>query len=386
MKKICMLLISLLTLSGASAQSCLPEGITFSFQSQINAFQSNYPSCQRIEGDVTISGYNISNLNGLSVLTSIGGNIKIECNEVLTTLNGLNNLTSIGGTLYLEGNMSLTSLSGFNNLNSIGGSIILTNNVALTSLAGLSQITSVGGMLLIDYNNELTSLNGLNNVETIAGNARISANPTLMSLDGLTGLTTIGENLIIGGQGHLGGLGNPCLASLDGLGNVTYVGGNIEVGYNTALPSLAGLDNIAAESVEDLYIYNNSALSLCEVRSVCDYLSSPNGTIQISDNATGCNSREEVFDACAILPSGEISAGLPFSIYPNPASSAITIETPVSHNTCLVCLMSIGGRVVLTQKITGNSTDVNIMHLPNGLYFVRITHDSMVWTGKFLKQ
>jgi S-formylglutathione hydrolase FrmB len=53
--------------------SCLPQGITFTNQAQIDNFQTNYPGCTEIEGDVTIAGDDITNLNGLSVLTSIGG-------------------------------------------------------------------------------------------------------------------------------------------------------------------------------------------------------------------------------------------------------------------------------------------------------------------------
>ena len=57
-------LISLVSLSSIS-QSCLPEGITFSTQEQIDNFQTVYPGCTEIEGDVKIEGENISNLYGL---------------------------------------------------------------------------------------------------------------------------------------------------------------------------------------------------------------------------------------------------------------------------------------------------------------------------------
>jgi hypothetical protein len=56
-----------------SGQGCLPEGITFSTQDQIDNFQVNYPGCTEIEGFVIIQGNDISNLDGLSVLTAVGG-------------------------------------------------------------------------------------------------------------------------------------------------------------------------------------------------------------------------------------------------------------------------------------------------------------------------
>ncbi len=59
------------------SQPCLSEGITFTTQEQIDSFQINYPSCTEIEGDVGIYGDDITNLNGLNVLTSIGDLVSI---------------------------------------------------------------------------------------------------------------------------------------------------------------------------------------------------------------------------------------------------------------------------------------------------------------------
>jgi hypothetical protein len=57
----------------ASAQPCLPEGITFSTQAQIDSFQTNYSGCTEIEGGVLIEGNDITNLEGLSVLEIVDG-------------------------------------------------------------------------------------------------------------------------------------------------------------------------------------------------------------------------------------------------------------------------------------------------------------------------
>jgi len=89
-------------------------------QSQIDSFQINYPNCTVIEGSVIISGNDISNLNELSVLTTIQGDLKIEYNDSLIQLTGLNNLTSIGGDLRIGVNDALTSLSGLAKLTHIG--------------------------------------------------------------------------------------------------------------------------------------------------------------------------------------------------------------------------------------------------------------------------
>jgi len=77
--------VSLFTFHSFS-QPCLPEGITFTTQAQIDSFQINYPNCTEIEGDVEINGDDITNLNGLNVLTSIGGYLFIGDNDALISL------------------------------------------------------------------------------------------------------------------------------------------------------------------------------------------------------------------------------------------------------------------------------------------------------------
>ena len=74
MKKL-LFAIALIVFCHASimAQPCLPEGITFTTQAQIDNFQTNFPNCTEIEGDVIIEGNDITNLNGLNVLNSTGG-------------------------------------------------------------------------------------------------------------------------------------------------------------------------------------------------------------------------------------------------------------------------------------------------------------------------
>ncbi|MBC8489217.1 MAG: hypothetical protein H8D45_24615 [Bacteroidetes bacterium] len=91
------------------SQGCLPEGILFTTQAQIDNFQTNYPGCSEIGGNVYIMNSSISNLNGLSVLTSIGGNLWISNNLSLVNISGLSNLTSIGWFLRIEDNPSLTT-------------------------------------------------------------------------------------------------------------------------------------------------------------------------------------------------------------------------------------------------------------------------------------
>jgi len=141
MKKLTLLIVLALIIQAILlSQPCLPEGITFTTQVQIDNFQTDYPNCSEILGEVIISGNEITSLNGLNVLTSISEYLSIENNNILTNLSGLENLTTIQGDLNIGnwnlwpamyGNPSLISLDGLDNLAYIGGSLFISFNDVL---------------------------------------------------------------------------------------------------------------------------------------------------------------------------------------------------------------------------------------------------------------
>jgi hypothetical protein len=119
---------------------CVPDGITFSSQSDIDEFPSTYYYCTEIVGDVVIRGSDINNINGLSQITSIGGSLSIYGNDILTNLAGLGNLTSIGGSLKIGdstalgtfGNPALTNLMDLNEELFIDSNLFIANNINLS--------------------------------------------------------------------------------------------------------------------------------------------------------------------------------------------------------------------------------------------------------------
>ena len=416
MQKFFIFLIALFIVSGVMAQSaqpcstCLPQGITFYNQAQIDNFQTNYPNCTEIEGGMTIIGSDITNLNGLNVLTSIGGYLWIDDNAALTSLTGLENITSIGGDLVIYANNALTSLTGLENLTSIGGVLDITYNSALTSLTGLESLTSIDSSLYVKENSSLTNLTGLEGVTTIRGGIEVSLNNALTSLTGLENITSIWGALYISdnaaltsltgmeGLQYIGGAlsigwdwlwehhGNPLLRNLTGLENLTSIGGSLSIGDNDALTSLTGLDNINAGSITNLIINGNPSLSTCEVQSICDYLAYPNGSIEIYDNATGCNSQEEVDSACVYLSNGEVNLEPAFSIYPNPASTQITISTPTTpEKNTFMTIYSANGKQLIERQLAEQQMVVDVSWLPQGVYFVKVADDRTVMVGKFVK-
>jgi len=371
MKKPYILLIALLLVNGVKGQStkpcvtCLPQGITFSTQAQIDNFQTTYPGCTQIQGTVEIHGSGITNLSGLNILTSIGSNgedLVIGENDILNDLTGLNSLITIGGSLRIGGNNVLLNLSGLNSLTSISGNLMMWSNPLLDSLTGLENLTFIGGDLDIG----------------VPGQAHPFGSPSLISLTGLNALTSIGGTLYISL--------NYALTNLMALENLTSIGRFIVIEENDVLNSLNGLDNINATTIEHLAIVNNTSLSNCAVQSICNIIANPNSTIDIHNNTTGCNSQAEVDTACKTLSVENLTFDDEFSIYPTPSSTQITIETSVTPNQCKLSIMNLNGRELITFKITEPKTQINISVLPSGVYFVRLTGERMVQVEKFIKQ
>jgi hypothetical protein len=325
------------------SSSCLPEGITFTTQEQIDNFQTNYPGCNEIEGNVTINGIDISNLNGLNVVTSIGGSLLIFGNDILINLSGLNSLNIIGGGLRIHGNAALSGLTGMSNLNSIGGDLEIgfdnagwwVGNPVLNNLSGLEGLVSIGENLWIGANGALTSLTGLN------------------------ALTMIGGSLTIALNG---------LSSLAGLNSLTSINGSLIINNNDYLTSLTGLDNIDGGTIQELNINGNLVLSDCDVQSICDYLASPNG-IFITDNAPGCNSPEEVEEHC-FTEVKDVESENGITIIPNPAKDRITVSVANRETIDEIVIYNQTGQKVLQRKPINNTLDISKLH--QGLYIIEL--------------
>ena len=70
-------------------------------------------------------------------------------------------------------------------------------------------------------------------------------------------------------------------------------------------------------------------------------------------------------------------------IYPNPASTHITIESSPSSQ---LSILNLNGQELMKQTSTEPKTVIEISSLPNGVYFVRVTGDKAVNVGMFVKQ
>ncbi|HNQ83314.1 MAG TPA: T9SS type A sorting domain-containing protein [Bacteroidales bacterium] len=438
MKKIIFLIALKLSIIEGFSQSCLPDGIDFTNQSQIDNFQADYPGCTEIEGDVEISGSGITNLNGLSVLTQIGGHLYISNNGSLDDLSGLSSLSFIGSSLLISNNPLLSNLNGINSLGVVEGDVFISNNPVL------SDITALGGILpllvsalritgnpalsvcaspficgflanptgkVIIYNNGA----GCNNPPEIASQCGITLSCLpfgeyyFFSQDEINAFPGNYPGCIdLKGTFHIEGTD---ITSLEPLFNIHSLDGTLEIHDNTSLPTLEGLNSLVAVDgaisivrndlltdisslwqldtglISFLVISTNPLLSDCDIQSVCAYLAGPFGYSHnnITTNNSGCMDKDEVLQECSVNVEEFIFKENTLIITPNPASDKITIRSESPSPQSQISILNTNGQELFKQTVTGPVTEIDISCLPPGIYFVRLEGEKKLCNGRFVR-
>jgi hypothetical protein len=307
------LMISALASSSLMAVDCTSDHIELSNQAGIDSFQSDYGgggTCDTVPGTLRIGGpdvvdltplsalttvrdqfqirqtNNLIDLDGLSALTSVGGDqtdaagsIDIFDNAVLTNFNGLSGLASVGGTLSISGNAALTNLDGFSALTSVGG-LSIWDNDSLTNLSGISALVTgnVPWSLALSGNDSLTHLDDLSGLTGVGGNLSVTHNDTLANLDGLSALTNVARAFDL--------RTNPELVDVDGLSALAHVGGFFQIIANSALTEIDGLSSLA--STGGLRVKFNAILNDLDGLSALENLGGF-GRLEVSQNASLTN-------------------------------------------------------------------------------------------------
>ncbi|MEE4255405.1 MAG: T9SS type A sorting domain-containing protein [Bacteroidales bacterium] len=267
-----------LIISTGVSQSCLPEGIIFTTQSQIDSFPIIYPGCTYIEGFVEITGDSIDNLFGLEQIDSIGGDLSFGENEIMSALNGLEGLHKVGGGLYIYQNEKLEGLSELQNLSSVNTLFVLEND-QLQDFNGLQKISTLD-RLIVAYNPSLKSVLGLDSLGIVSRVFSINDNDSLENLGGISEITFVGESFNISDNailselackincdtihGNFAIVNNPMLISINGINGITTIEGSFRIQNNHSLESISALLKLrkAGEWINDgAIISGNSSLS-----------------------------------------------------------------------------------------------------------------------------
>lgn len=73
-------------------------------------------------------------------------------------------------------------------------------------------------------------------------------------------------------------------------------------------------------------------------------------------------------------------------IYPSPATSDVNVELSSAWSGATVYIVNGVGQLVLSQQATGNTMNINIHHLPSGVYIARVVKEGQTIVEKFVKQ
>lgn len=221
-----------------SSFACLPNGIIFNTQQEIDNFPINYPNCTFIEGSVNIEGSGITNLNGLSNVQEIQSQLVISACNDLVDLNGLNNLTFVNSLLI--SNSGIQSLSGLNSLQHIAYYFFIADNDSLQSLNGLESLLSIGNIFSVQNCNRLKNFVGVDSLSSVY-NLQVSGNDSLINFVGLENVTQLNS---------LNVNNNPRFENFYGLENLVEIGSAVNptlfmINSNEILEDFTGLSSLA---------------------------------------------------------------------------------------------------------------------------------------------
>ena len=73
-------------------------------------------------------------------------------------------------------------------------------------------------------------------------------------------------------------------------------------------------------------------------------------------------------------------------IYPNPANDILNVELPSGINNAEITIVDAVGRVVLNANVENSFANLNVSHLKEGAYFVKIAADNVVATKTLILQ
>jgi hypothetical protein len=166
----------------------------------------------RVPGHLVVNSSRLQNMNFLSCLESVGGDLVLYG---LTSFEGLENLREVGGVLVIKDSPVLSGLGPFPSLERVGG--LELRNLPIRNVVGLESIQELPLGLDISFNLQLTELEGLNNLVRI-GVGDVPSDGPASRLEQSVRIYT-----------------NTALKTLDGLAGVEEVEGEIELSSNSSL-------------------------------------------------------------------------------------------------------------------------------------------------------
>ena len=235
----------------------------------------------------------ISQLSFLEDLTSL-----IVRGNALETLAGLENITTIDEDVQIS-NEQIQNFDELSSLQSIGGALHISNHEFAEDLSAFINIDTLVDLYITECPS-VFDFSGMENIEIVTGRLRIGFNPGLENLNDFSKLTDVGE---------LDVYENPNLISVDGLEGIANITGRLLIFDNPVLTSIEGLNDVLPGDIQEVAIGNNVNLSICSIDLICAVIDDPDVNKVFFNNAIGCNTVEEVEEACLLLGVDDVALG-----------------------------------------------------------------------------
>lgn len=185
-----------------------------------------------VSGDLVLTGaIGLSRIDALGALESVGGLVRIAGNDLLYDLHGLEALERAGDLMVVD-NPLLSSLEAFRGVvMCIDLDLAIRSNHRLRSVGApaFERQTVVARGLVIEDNSSLEDISGFRPLRVVAGSLVLRGNESLDSLDGaFESLVAVGGDLVISRNG---------LQSIASFARLASLGGSLEVTDNPDLPT-----------------------------------------------------------------------------------------------------------------------------------------------------
>lgn len=360
-------------------------------------------------GDVTIAtidpstgkvtGVSAGTVNITYAITGLGG-----CNASVTSVETVNptpvvdpiiglNSVCAGFTIVLT---DATIGGSWSSSDTTIATIDATGTVTGIALGGAAMYYTVSnsfGCVSVAFDN-VTVGNAITGVSIIPGGNVTLCGGTPINLVASTTDTTLTYQWSIDGMNIAGATNGSYISDTTGLFTVTINNGTCSETI-TGTTIISPPHPIVSYNSTGNYLYTGSYASYQWYKNgsvitgaTSSILSSPTAgvyKVEVSD-ANSCH----VYSGNYTIPGGGGGGGtgvnnttsdLSIRVYPNPATSMLNIEAPVTVN---VSVMSPDGKVVLEQK---QATSINVSSLADGLYMIMIydENNALLRAEKFVK-
>lgn len=385
------------TVSVVNSLDC-PTGTLFlETQAQVDAFIINYPNCTVYDGNIIITGSNITNLNGLNNIVSILGYLDITYAHNLTNLAGLSNLTNIGGYLFIQHNDGMTSLNGLNAVTNIGGFLNVSINDVLADISALQNVNPNSFSLLQIYDNLELSVCNLPNFCIYLANPS-SSHPRSISdnagdciteqavIDACSapaeGCLTIHSTYI---QWPTATVTPACTNSPEVItaqgetGEYSKIQLTAQIGYYFSSSVATDYVTISNEDGTAVYAYGTGEVSLTSpVDQVVRFY------LHLDDDCNGSTDyRSRIVQCQGTIGVAEMNK-TNISYYPNPVNDILNVTSEEIIST--IDVINMLGQTVVTKTANSATSQIEMAQFPSGNYLVKVTSANGVQTVRVMKQ